>query len=174
MKTHWRKFVRQTYRSLRRPRYRSKNAVRRWLAAKVFQRELWRPCRRSAALGVGIGLAVAMLPPIPLQMILAAFIGVLCRANIPLAAAAVWVSNPATWYAILNFQREIGRRVLPTSDGIYDVGFDFSLETLRSVTFGVVVTATVLGLLGFSIVYWVWGWFQNSVSAHAEEPRPRR
>ena len=57
MKTHWRKFVRQTYRSLRRPRYRSKNAVRRWLAAKVFQRELWRPCRRSAALGVGIGLA---------------------------------------------------------------------------------------------------------------------
>jgi hypothetical protein len=161
--------VRQTYRSLRRPRYRSKNAARRWLAAKVFQRELWKPNRRSAALGIGIGLAVAMLPPVPVQMLLAVFIGVLCHANIPLAAATVWVSNPVTAGPILLLQREIGRRVLPTADGIYDVGFDFSLETLRSVTFGVIVTATVLGLLGFALVYWIWGWFQSSATAEVLE-----
>lgn len=171
MKDRWRRFVRQTYRSLRRPRYRSKSPARRWLAAKVFQRELWRPCRRAGSLGVGIGLAVAMLPPIPIQMVLAAFVGVLCRANIPLAVAAVWVSNPLTIAPILYLQRQIGRWLLPTSDGIYDAGLGLGLETIRSVTFGVVVTATVSGLLGFALVYWIWGLFQRTVIAKVMDER---
>ena len=102
-------------------------------------------------------------------MVLAVVLAVLCRANIPLAAALVWVSNPATWYHILQFQRELGRRLLPTSDGLYDEGFDFSLETVRSLTFGVVTTGAVLGLLGFSTVYATWGWIQTSVSARKVE-----
>lgn len=149
--------MRQTYRSLRRPRYRFTGGIRHWLAHRVFLRKLWRPDRRAVSLAVGIGLAVAMLPPIPVQMLLAALIAVLCHANIPVAAAVVWVSNPATWFHILMFQRELGRKVLPPANGLYDVGMDISLETVRSVTFGVVVTGTVLGLLGFSIVYVIWG-----------------
>ncbi len=161
MKARWRKFVRNTYRSLRRPRYRPRRrGVRYWLAHRVFPRELWKPSQRTFALGLALGLAVAMLPPIPVQMLLATFLAMLCRGNIPVAAAAVWVSNPATWYSIITFQRDLGRRLLPQLE-VYDQGLKISLESVRSIAMGVVVTAVLVGLVSFALSYLTWGWIAS-------------
>jgi uncharacterized protein (DUF2062 family) len=132
------------------------------LAKRVFHRHLWRPERHATSLGLAIGLAVAMLP-VPLQMLAAASLAVWCSANIPFAAAAVWVSNPATWGFIIPFQRNLGRKLFPTQDGVYDVGI-IGFESARSMTVGVIVTAAVLGLVGYVTLYLIWGLFSPSTS----------
>lgn len=125
----------------------------------MFHRRLWRPDRHATSLGLAIGLAVAMLPPAPIQTVAATGLAILCRANIPMAAAAVWVSNPATWSPILIFQRELGRKLLPPADGQLDVGLGLGLESLRSVTVGVLITGAALGMLGYITLYLIWGLF---------------
>ncbi len=48
------------------------------------------------ALGVAIGVFVAFTPTFGVQMLLAAFLAWVFRANKVVSAAAVWISNPAT------------------------------------------------------------------------------
>jgi len=102
-----------------------------------------------------------MLPPAPIQTLLATLLAVLCRANIPIAAAAVWVSNPASWAIILKHQRDIGRALLPPADGKVDVGFGIGFESLRSVTLGVLITAMIVGPIGYGLMYFFWGVFDR-------------
>ena len=56
--------------------------------------------RRSVSLGVMIGLFWAFTP-IPTQMIPAALTAWVIRANLPIAVALVWISNPITMPPIL-------------------------------------------------------------------------
>ena len=57
--------------------------------------KLWGFKRTSVARGCAIGLFCCMIP-MPLQMLLAAAIALVWKANIPLSVALVWVSNPLT------------------------------------------------------------------------------
>ncbi|MFT6181039.1 MAG: hypothetical protein ACJAQT_000998 [Akkermansiaceae bacterium] len=106
IKRRYLRLVRRAYRLLRSPRLKK----RPWLAAivaPIFNRELWHPCRESVASGLGIGLFVAMLP-IPGQMILAALGAMKMRANVAIAIAACWVTNPITQLPIMLFQEGFG------------------------------------------------------------------
>jgi uncharacterized protein (DUF2062 family) len=80
-------------------------ARNRWVrpfAGRVLRSELWRFTRRSVPRGVGIGLLVGIFLMIPgLQIIGAALLSVPFRANIPIAAAMTFLSNPATTPLIL-------------------------------------------------------------------------
>lgn len=73
----------------------------------MFERELWHPCRDSVATGVAIGLFVSQLP-MPGQMLLAGIWSVFFRANIPIALAACWVTNPITQLPIMLVQESFG------------------------------------------------------------------
>jgi uncharacterized protein (DUF2062 family) len=109
------------------------------------------------AMGLSLGLAVAMLPPAPIQTVVATTLAILCRANVPLAAAAVWVSNPLTWWPLLRFQENLGRSIL----------FDFSAgeerlaidERISSVTLGVTLSAAALAVVSYCIFHFMWGIF---------------
>ncbi|MEO8400510.1 MAG: DUF2062 domain-containing protein [Gammaproteobacteria bacterium] len=48
------------------------------------------------ARGVAVGLFVAFLP-IPFQMLIAVLLAIISRANLPIAVALTWVSNPLTF-----------------------------------------------------------------------------
>ena len=73
----------------------------------MFQREFWHPCRNSVATGLAIGLFVSQLP-MPGQMLLAGIGSVFFRANIPIAIAACWVTNPVTQIPIILYQEKFG------------------------------------------------------------------
>ena len=110
------------------------------------------------ALGLSLGLAVAMLPPAPIQTLMATTLAILCRANVPLAAVAVWVSNPLTILPLLHFQRNLGRSIL----------FEFSageertgIEDISSLTLGVVLSAAVLAVASYCIFHCAWGFFSR-------------
>lgn len=90
-----------------------RNRLSRWLRSQVPTREqleqsrlirplarraeLFRFTRRSVPRGVAIGLLVGIFALIPgIQIVGAALFCVPCRGNIPIAAGATFLSNPAT------------------------------------------------------------------------------
>lgn len=158
VRQRWKRFVRKTYRSLRKHRFHSGNRIKYWLARRVLHRRLWLADRQSMALGLSLGLSVAMLPPAPVQTLLATTLAILCRANIPLAVAAVWVSNPLTWLPLLHLQETLGESVLFGS-GAGEERTRF--EMISSLTLGVVLSAALLALLSYSIFHCVWGIFSR-------------
>ena len=100
-------------------RWVSKNAPKRedmlhnrWLRPFARRTELWRFTRRSVPRGVAVGLIVGIFLMIPgLQIIGAALLSVPVRANIPIAAAMTFLSNPATTPFILVMSVMVGNRL---------------------------------------------------------------
>ena len=64
------------------------------------------------ALGLAIGMFVAMTPTIGAQMVLAGFLCWLFRANKVLGMAIVWLSNPATALPIFYINYVVGNTIL--------------------------------------------------------------
>jgi len=83
----------------------------RWLrpvAHHVLRPELWRFTRRSVPRGIALGAFIGVAVPFahtPIAMLLA--VGM--RANVPVAAAATWISNPITWVVMFPLAYRIGR-----------------------------------------------------------------
>ncbi|KRB85906.1 hypothetical protein ASE00_03895 [Sphingomonas sp. Root710] len=84
----------------------------RWLrpfAHRVLEPSLWRFTRRSVPRGVALGLIVGIFLMIPgLQIIGAALLALPCRANVPIAVAMTFLSNPATTPFILYLSLIVG------------------------------------------------------------------
>lgn len=71
----------------------------RWLGPLLTRSGLWHFGRREVAAGAAIGVFFGFLVPV-LQILLAALVAVMLRANLPVAAAATLVSNPVTYLPI--------------------------------------------------------------------------
>lgn len=74
------------------------------IAHRFLSPELWRFTRRSVPRGVALGLFTAFIIPVG-QIFLAAFLALPSRANVPLAAAVTFVTNPFTlpfWAVLAN------------------------------------------------------------------------
>jgi uncharacterized protein (DUF2062 family) len=95
----------------------------RWLrpfAHRVLEPSLWRFTRRSVPRGVALGLIVGIFLMIPgLQIIGAALLALPCRANVPIAVAMTFLSNPATTPFILYLSIIVGNRFIHSA---VDVG----------------------------------------------------
>ena len=113
----------------------------RWLSDP----NLWHINRRSAAGAVAIGLFIAWVP-VPFQMVLAAGIAILCRVNLPISVALVWITNPLTMQPMFYFAYYFGVHLL----GMPPVDFEmsFSWDWLRTV----MTTIGVPFLLGCAVM----------------------
>jgi uncharacterized protein (DUF2062 family) len=87
----------------------------RWLrpfGERIRRSDLWRFTRRSVPRGVAVGLFVGIFLMIPgLQIIGAALASAPLRANIPIAAAMTFLSNPATTPFVLLAAIGVGNRL---------------------------------------------------------------
>ena len=82
----------------------ARNKYLRPIAHRFLSPELWRFTRRSVPRGVALGLFSAFIIPVG-QIFLAAFLALPSRANVPLAAAVTFVTNPFTiafWAVVAN------------------------------------------------------------------------
>ncbi|RKY28886.1 MAG: septum formation protein Maf [Planctomycetota bacterium] len=70
----------------------------------------------AVALGMAVGMFVALTPTIGIQMIIAAFICTLLGANRLVAVAMVWLSNPLTAAPIYWFDHYLGIQILGGAD----------------------------------------------------------
>jgi uncharacterized protein len=79
---------------------------------RISHSELWRFTRRSVPRGVFAGLFIGIFLMVPgLQIVGAALLCVPMRANIPIAAAMTFLSNPATTPFFLVAAIEVGNRL---------------------------------------------------------------
>ena len=77
------------------------------LAAKIVSAELIRFTEVGVARGTAVGMFWAFVP-MPFQMVPAFLFCWLARANLPVAMACVWISNPFTYLPIFSAQYQIG------------------------------------------------------------------
>ncbi|MCT6699706.1 DUF2062 domain-containing protein [Rheinheimera sp. 4Y26] len=122
---------------------------------------LWQLSRRSARAAVAVGLFCAMLP-IPVQMLLAAFLAIWLRGHLPLTIALVWLNNPITIAPIFYAGYKLGSWMLGTSPK--DIQFELSTEWLWTqladiglpLLLGSVSLGLLLGLTGALLLDFCW------------------
>lgn len=150
-----------------------RNRFLRPFAKRVFHPALWRFTRRSVPRGVALGLLVGIFLLIPgIQIAGAALLALPVRANIPLAAAMTFLSNPATTPFILIASVYVGNSVL-------NLGADVSrLESLieseaplvewlnwllssaaPAMLTGLAIIAVISAALGYVIAAFTWRWW---------------
>ncbi|MCB2014029.1 MAG: DUF2062 domain-containing protein [Sphingobium sp.] len=140
------------------------------IAHRVLAPELWRFTRRSVPRGVALGILVGIFLMIPgLQVAGAAFLALPFRANIPLAAAMTFLSNPATTPFILWASVYIGNIALGRTA---DVSRFMALihehasigrwvewlvsEAAPALLFGLFMISVIAASIGYLAASWLW------------------
>jgi uncharacterized protein (DUF2062 family) len=142
----------------------------RWVrpfAHIVLRPDLWRFNRRSVPRGIALGLFAGILIPFAHSLI-AATTAVLFRANVPVAVAATWSSNPATWMLIFPGAIAISRGLGMNADmhqfmallhhdaGLAAWGHWLLSSAAPALMLGLLVEATVVAALGYAATVLFW------------------
>lgn len=122
---------------------------------------LWHLNRKSVSVAFLVGVFCAFLP-IPMQMLLAGFLAIIIRCNLPLSVGLVWISNPITIPPIFYFCYLVGAFLLGSE--IQHGSSQFSIEWLASslsqiwapLIVGSVTCAVFFGVLSFFLVRFLW------------------
>ena len=120
------------------------------------QKELWAFNRFSVSKGVAIGIFCAFLP-MPFEMVVAAFMCMTMRANLPLGFAGVWISNPVTWIPLYTPCYLLGSKIMgltpiPLSEiSILKLGWHYVALWL-----GCLIIGTSLSITSHYIINLIW------------------
>lgn len=142
----------------------------RWLrpfAHLVLRGDLWRFNRRSVPRGIALGLFTGILIPFAHSLV-AALTAVLFRANVPVAVAATWSSNPATWVLIfpgaISIASALGLHVdmheftalLHHHAGIGEWLHWLASRAAPALMLGLLIEASVVAALGYgaAVLFW--------------------
>lgn len=147
----------------------------RWLkpfGSRIRHSELWRFTRRSVPRGVFAGLFIGIFLMIPgLQIVGAALMATLLRANIPIAAAMTFLSNPATTPFFLGASILVGNKLgfhadLATFSELYESGAPASAwlgwllsDAAPAVVSGLFIIAVASAFVGYGVSVVVWRWW---------------
>lgn len=129
----------------------------------IHDPNLWHLNRHAVARAFGIGLFWAFVP-IPFQMVFAAGIAILWRANIPLSVTLVWISNPITIPPIFFATYMIGAWLLgsPPVDLPHHLDVDWFLKSLdiiwKPLFVGSLLVSFVAGGIGYFGIHGLWRW----------------
>lgn len=182
MKRRYMRMVRRIFRSLRHPRIRRSRMLSN-LTQRIFERDLWKPCRHSVAGGVSVGMFFAFTH-LPLQSLVAAFVAMRLRLNVPFAIAITWISNPLTTPAIWILQHELGVTVRELLGFSYPAWLTSRVihlwhwtinfgEGFLDVVLGALLSGMVLGLLAYPFVQLVARFIPHHHLPHRREPGQR-
>jgi uncharacterized protein (DUF2062 family) len=119
---------------------------------------LWHLNRYSVATAFSVGLFCAFIP-IPFQMVLAASIALVVKANLPLSIALVWLTNPITIPPIFYFCYYVGTRLLrsPLETFQFELSFKWIMGKIGfPFLLGSLVCAIVFAVLGNICIRLIW------------------
>jgi len=149
---------------------REELARSRWMRpfTRVLRSEYWRFTRRSVPRGVAVGMWVGIFALIPgVQIIGSALLSVPFRANIPIAAAMTFLTNPFTTPFLLGASWFVGTslglggvRGVPGRNASMAewVSWLFSDAALATVT-GLFLIATVTAAVSYLVSMLIWRWW---------------
>ncbi len=138
------------------------------LAKHLQHPQLWSFEQQPTAKGVSLGLFVAFLP-LPGQMMIAAFIAYIARANLPIAVGLTWISNPFTFVPLNLVIYAVGKQITGTRipyhplaefswhgagmPEIYHHVLAWLLSMGKPFLVGVSTLAIVSAIVGYGLVY---------------------
>ncbi|PPC74140.1 DUF2062 domain-containing protein [Pokkaliibacter plantistimulans] len=135
----------------------------RWLGELLDGPNIWHLTRGSVSRACFVGIFCAFLP-MPFQMVVAAVFSILCRSNMPLSVALVWLTNPVTMPPVFYFCYRIGAWML----NMEPVHFSFSALTsglgssLKNIweplLAGSLTCGIVFGCLSYLLMQGFWQW----------------
>jgi len=154
---------------------REQMAQSRWIkpfGQRVLHSEFWRFTRRSVPRGVAVGLFVGMFFLVPgLQIIVAALVSIPLRANIPVAAAMTFLTNPFTTPVLIVASISVGNlfgfhadkstlvalysRSAPLRDWLAWLASDAAPALVS----GLFMIALASGAIGYFLSTFVWRWW---------------
>ena len=135
----------------------------RLLGEWIYEPNLWHINRHSTSLAFFVGLFVAFMP-IPSQMVLASFLSIWLRCNLPIAVGLCWITNPVTMGPIFWFTYKLGALVL--GESAQAQSFEISVEWLTNgllliwqpLLLGSVISGFFFGSLGYFAIQGIWRW----------------
>ncbi|MDP8994829.1 MAG: DUF2062 domain-containing protein [Pseudomonadota bacterium] len=153
---------------------REELARSRWIkpfGTRVMASEYWRFTRRSVPRGAAVGLWVGIFALIPgVQIVGSALLSLPFRANIPLAAAMTFLTNPATTPFLILAALEIGsflgfRTDIASFYALRDSGAGLGgwvswlfSDAAPALVSGLFIIATMVALVAYfaTILFWRW------------------
>ncbi|PCJ33179.1 MAG: ATP-binding protein [Gammaproteobacteria bacterium] len=128
---------------------------------RLTEPKLWHLNRRSVAGGLALGLFIGFMPILG-QMFVAAALAIWLRVNLPIAATAVWVSNPLTVAPIYFFVYKVGAWVLqlPVEQHSFILSWAWFCDEFMSIwqpfLVGSLICGVAVALLGALALRLVW------------------
>jgi uncharacterized protein (DUF2062 family) len=147
-------------------------AQNRFVRPLAERPHLWRYTRRSVPRGVAVGLLVGIFVMIPgLQIVGAALMCVPFRGNIPLAAGATFLSNPATTPFILVAALWVGsflglnadfatfQALVASGAGLGEWSTWLVSSAAPALLLGLLAIAVVSAIVGYAASVLIWRWW---------------
>lgn len=134
-----------------------------FLGDRLHSPNLWHLNRRSVANAFACGLFAMYTPPLPWQMIIAGILAVIFSANLPIAVALVWITNPLTWIPMYYFAYRVGALVLGRDSFAFSAFSQvFSLETAWELgapfLLGCLILMVLGAIAGYFGIHAFWRW----------------
>jgi uncharacterized protein (DUF2062 family) len=139
----------------------SKHRSLRWLGRLLEDPFLLHLNRHSVSMAVGIGLFITF-QPLAGQMLIAASLAILLRANLVISVILVWVNNPLTMPLSLYWNYHLGEFLLGGTPRTIEPEASLSwwLTTIPEIWFqlalGGLMTGSVAGWLGYRSTRILW------------------
>lgn len=122
---------------------------------------LWSLQRRGITGAFGAGLAICFVP-LPIHLLLAGFVAVVARLNVPVIVATSLIVNPLTIVPIYYFAYRVGAMLLGTTPQPFR--FELSWSWLqhglgplwKPFLMGCAVSALVVGVVGWALLELFW------------------
>lgn len=134
-----------------------------FLGDRLHDPNLWHLTRRSVSRAFAVGLFVAWVPS-PGQIVIATVVSFYCRANLPIAVALVWLTNPLTWAPLFYFAYLVGLWTLnmPFPGDNFEFSLDSVMAGLDTIggpfLFGCILLSVVCSLAGYFGIQLFWRW----------------
>ncbi|MFM8331154.1 MAG: DUF2062 domain-containing protein [Candidatus Methylumidiphilus sp.] len=132
-----------------------------FLGDKLHRPNLWHFNRRSVSLAFAVGLWAMYTPPLPWQMAIAGTLAIYFNANLPIAVALVWITNPVTWIPMYYAAYKVGAWVLGQSSFQFEqfsqlFSIEKALELGAPLLLGCFILMNIGAVLGYTVTQFFW------------------
>ena len=138
------------------------NKSLRFLNKWLHKADVWHFNRRYAARAMLVGLFFAFIP-LPTQMLFACIGCIFLRANLPLAIACVWTTNPLTMGPVFYGCYRLGAFLMNEKIAmVKDVETDWIannfITIIEPLMLGSLICGVIFAALGYTLVDILWRW----------------
>ncbi len=149
----------------------------RFLDRWLHKADIWHFNRRYAARGILIGMFFAFIP-LPTQMIMACIACIFARANLPVAIACVWITNPLTMGPVFYACYRLGAFLMNEKIAVAnDMQTDWLANNFYAIVeplfLGSLICAAVFSAVSYTLVDILWRW-HTAKKWHSRSAKSKR